>query len=92
MAQDKDDKVDVSKRMFFRSAVAVVGAVTTAGLAKAVVNASKDNANQSNKAQYVKEALQQERVMLQKQYVVMTDDEKQQMLVELLKSHAQGLA
>ncbi|GAB1233147.1 hypothetical protein UT4_16130 [Ferrigenium sp. UT4] len=85
--EKKNEKLDVSKRMFFRSAVAVVGAVTTAGVAKTVATASADSANQSNKRKYAQEALRQERIMLQKKFVLMTDDEKKLMLDEILGNH-----
>jgi len=87
MGKEIKEKVDVSKRILFRSAVAIVGAVTTAGVAKTVVDASKDSADQNIKARYAKEALQQERAMLQKKFVVMSEDEKKQMLDEILNSH-----
>ena len=87
MMNEKDKKVDVSKLMFFKKAVVAVGVVTAAGVAKSLSTAPTDLDKRKNRAQYEKEALQQERVMLQKQFVVMTDDEKKQMVNEILKNH-----
>lgn len=95
MAQEKIEQVeqvDASKRMFFRGAAALVGAVTAASAVKAVSNTPKESEEPEVKARYAKEALRQERVMLQKKYVVMTDAEKQQMLDEILKNHYKQLA
>lgn len=87
MKKTENEKVDVSRRMFFRGAAAVVGAVTTAGVTKVAVDAAADSEKEKVRAQYAKEALRQERAMLQKKFVVMSDDEKQRMLDEILDHH-----
>ena len=92
MINEKDEKVDVSKRMLFKRAVAAVGVVATAGVAKTLTTAPTDSDKSKNRARYESEARQQERVMLQKRYVVMTDDEKKQMVNEILKNHYKELA
>lgn len=92
MIKEKDEKLDVSKRMLFRRAVAAVGVVAAAGLAKTLTTAPTDSAKRKNRTEYVNEDPRQERVMLQKQFVVMTDDEKKQMVNEILANHYKELA
>ena len=78
---------DNSRRGFFKKAAAAVGVVAAAGVtAKTLMPSPSDSAN-SESAKYVNDGLLQQKVMSQKQYVLMTDDEKKQMLDAILNNH-----
>lgn len=83
---------DNSRRGFFKKAAAAVGVVAAAGVAaKTLVSAPSDTVGGEN-AKYVNDDLLQHEVMSQKQYVLMTDSEKKQMLEEILNNHYKELA
>jgi len=93
MIKDKDSKVDISKRTFIKKTAAVVGVVAAAGLTKTWISASSDTINRKRaNINYTKDDLQQEKVMSQKQCVLMTDEEKKQMLNEMLNNYHKELA
>ncbi len=91
----KDDKKtekgksDVSKRRFIKAAALGVVAAS-AGFSKFLVSKSSDTARKRANINYMKDDLQQEKVMSQKQLVLMTDEEKKEMLNELLDHHFAG--
>jgi len=89
--EDTEGKVDIAKRMFIKKAAAAVGVVAAAGLMKTFISASSDTISR-NRAKYANDDLQQEKVMSQKQCVLMTDSEKKQMLEEILDNHKNVLA
>ena len=85
-------KENNSRRSFFKKAAAAVGVVATAGYTtKTLTSASLDPAG-NEFAKHANEDKLQEDIMRQKQYVVMTDSEKKQMVDEILNNHNNGLA
>ena len=80
----KEERVDISRRIFM--AAAALGVVAaSAGVSKNLVSASSDTIIRKRaNLNYANDDLQQERVMSQKQLVLMTDEEKKQMLKEIL--------
>ncbi|MDH4284226.1 MAG: twin-arginine translocation signal domain-containing protein [Gallionellaceae bacterium] len=85
-------KENNSRRSFFKKAAAAVGVVAAAGYTtKTLTSASPDPVGKEL-ARHANEDRLQEDIMRQKQYVVMTDSEKKQMLDEILNNHNNGLA
>ncbi|MDO8282141.1 MAG: hypothetical protein Q7U10_05880 [Thermodesulfovibrionia bacterium] len=83
----KEGKVDVSKRTFIKAAalgVVAAGAVfSTILISKSSDSALRKRVNTT----YMNDDLQQDKVMSQKQLVLMTDEEKKQMLNEILHDY-----
>jgi hypothetical protein len=84
----KEGKVDISRRIFIK-ATAVSGVVAASvGVSNLLVSAPSDTINRKRaNINYANDNLQQERVMSQKQLVLMTDEEKKQMLNEILHDY-----
>jgi hypothetical protein len=81
--------VDSSRRSFFKKAAAAVGVVASAGYTtKNLISASQGNAS----AKYAADVAMQEKAVKENQLVVMTDEEKQQRLDELLNCHYKEIA
>ena len=79
-------KADKSKRSFFKKAAATVGFVSASGYLGNLISARTNSIQliNDNSANDVKK---QKNAWLQKQMVVMTDNEKAQMLNEILDIH-----
>jgi hypothetical protein len=79
-------KADKSKRTFFKKVAAAVGFVSASGYLSNLISTRTDSIQliNDNSANDVKK---QKNAWLQKQMVAMTDDEKKQMLDEILDSH-----
>lgn len=83
---------DNSRRAFFKKAAAAVGVVAAVGVtAKTLVSAPSDSSGKE-RAKYANEDALQEKVMSRKQSVLMTDNEKKQMLDEILNNYHKELA
>ena len=81
----KEGRVDISRRIFIKAAAALGVAAASAGVSMKLVSASSDTIIRKRaNLNYANDDLQQERVMSQKQLVLMTDEEKKQMLKEIL--------
>jgi len=79
-------KEENSRRAFFKKAAAAVGIVAAAGYTKTLI--SKPSASTEDlSAKYANDAISQEKVWQQKDMVLMTGNEKKQMLDEILNSH-----
>lgn len=89
----KDDKtaeeanVDVSKRTFIKAAALGVVAAGAAFSTILISKASDTALSKRVKTAYMNDDLQQDKVMSQKQLVLMTDEEKKQMLNEILHDY-----
>lgn len=84
-------KEDKSKRAFFKKAATVVGVIAAANYTKSLIFASADSSkNITNK--YTNDTDLQSKTLLQTKLVVMTDNEKNQMLDEILDSHNKNRA
>ena len=79
-------KADKSKRTFFKKVVAAVGFVSAAGYLGKLMSGRSNSIDRIN-ANSANDANKQKRAWLQKQLVLMTDDDKKQMLDEILDSH-----
>lgn len=76
-------KTDKSKRGFFKKMAAVIGFFAAAStFGKLTTQHNNSNSEINNK--YAKDIDTQKKAWMQKQMVVMTNDEKKQMLDELL--------
>ncbi len=81
----KEGRVDNSRRIFIKAAAALGVAAASAGVSMKLVSASSDTIIRKRvNLNYANDDFQQERVMSQKQLVLMTDEEKKQMLNEIL--------
>ena len=79
-------KADNSKRTFFKKVAAAVGFVTAAGYLSNLMVARSNSMREINDNS-ANDANKQKKAWLQKQLVVMTDDEKKLMLDEILEIH-----
>ncbi len=86
--QESDNgRVDATRRGFFtRAAVGAVSVSGAAGLAKAVVDAAPEP---DLKDQYVKDGLVGEQELMGREYVVMSDQEKSDMVQSFIVSHSE---
>jgi len=82
---------DNSRRSFFKKAAGAVGVVAAAGYTMTLISKSPALTSDA-KAKYAADLALQEKVMMGKQLVLMTDDEKKQRLEELLNFHYQEIA
>ncbi|MGC2167311.1 MAG: twin-arginine translocation signal domain-containing protein [Gallionella sp.] len=80
-----------SRRSFFKKAAAAVGVVAAAGYAKTVISDAVES-KESTSAKYAVDVAMQEKAVKENQLVVMTDEEKQQRLDDLLNFHRQETA
>jgi hypothetical protein len=79
-------KTDKTKRSFFKKAAAAVGFVAAASyLGKFMI--ARSNSIQQVNDNSANDINMQKKALLQKQLVAMTDNDKKQMLDEILDSH-----
>ena len=84
----KEGRGEISRRIFIKAAAALGVAAAGAGVSMKLVSASSDTIIRKRaNLNYANDDLQQERVMSQKQLVLMTDEEKKQMLNEILHDY-----
>ena len=79
-------KPDKSKRTFFKKVAAAVGFVAAAGYLGNLISARSNSIQQINDIS-ANDVNMQKKALLQKQLVAMTDNDKKQMLDEILDSH-----
>ena len=82
---------DNSRRSFFKKTAAAVGVVAAAGYTMTSISRSTALTNDAS-AKYAADIALQEKVMMGKQLILMTDDEKKQRLDVLLNCHYQAIA
>jgi hypothetical protein len=82
---------DNSRRSFFKKAAAAAGVVAAAGYTKTLISRSLASTNDAS-AKYAADVAWQEKAVKENQLVVMTDEEKQQRLDDLLNFHSQEIA
>ena len=80
-----------SRRTFFKRAVAAVGVVAAAGYTKNVISKSSASAGDAG-AKNAADVAAQEKAVKANQLVMMSDEEKQQRLDDLLNIHHQEIA
>lgn len=78
--------VDKSKRSFFKKAAVAVGFVAAAGYLRNLISSHANSILVINENSE-HEVLKLKKAWLQKQWVPMTDNEKKQMLDEILEIH-----
>ncbi|MGX9728718.1 MAG: hypothetical protein ACTFAK_15835 [Candidatus Electronema sp. VV] len=87
------DEVIVGKRVFLRRAAAALGVVAAAGLTGAAVMKSTGKVGEVNaRARATEEDLRQQQIMAGKELIIMTQEEKQQMLNRILRNHHQTVS
>ena len=80
----KDDK-SLTRRTFIKTAViGTAVATSSAGLSKIITSAAPEG---MRPGMHTNDDIQQEKVMLGKEYVLMTEEEKKQMLQMLIKDY-----
>jgi len=79
-------KADKSKRIFFKKVAAVVGFISAAGYISNLMS-GRANVIQAINNNSANEVNNQKKAWLQKQWVLMTENEKKQMLDEILGLH-----
>lgn len=79
-------KADKSKRSFFKKAAAAVGFFSAAGYLGKWMVARNDSVQQIND-HCANDISKQKTAWLQKQFLPMTENDKQQMLDEIIDSH-----
>jgi hypothetical protein len=82
---------DNSRRSFFKKAAAAVGVIAAAGTTGKLIARTVESSGDAN-ANYAADVAWQEKAVKENQLVVMTDEEKQQRLDELLKCHYEETA
>jgi len=80
-----------SRRSFFKRAAAAVGVVAAAGATKTLI-APSCMSNEAACEKYAADIAKQEKAVTGNGLIVMTDDEKQQRLDQLLDCHYQEIA
>lgn len=82
------DEVIADKRVFFKRAAAALGVVAAAGWTGAAITKSAEKVGGVNaRARFAEENLRQQQIMSGKKLVIMTRQEKQQMLDRILRNH-----
>lgn len=84
-------KEDNSRRTFFKKAAAAVGVVAVADYTRTLISSPPGSTNDGSE-KYASDANIQERILSQKQLVLMTDNEKKQRLDELLNNYHKDFA
>ena len=79
-------ETDKSKRGFFKKMATVVGFFAAAGTFGKLTT-QRNNSNNETNNKYAKDVDTQKKAWMQKQLVLMTNDEKKQMLNELLDNN-----
>jgi hypothetical protein len=84
----EQDEVVAGKRVFFQRAAAALGVVVAAGLTgKAITKSAEKVSGVNARARFAEENLRQQQIMAGKKLVIMTQQEKQQMLDRILRNH-----
>ncbi|MDU9050570.1 MAG: hypothetical protein Q3M30_17115 [Candidatus Electrothrix sp. Rat3] len=82
------DEVIADKRVFLRRATAALGVVVAAGFTGAAITKSAGKVGGANaRARCTEESLRQQQIMAGKKLVIMSQEEKQQMLDRILRNH-----
>jgi hypothetical protein len=84
-------KEENSRRSFFKRVAAAVGMVAAAAGTKTLISRSIDS-NDGASEKYAADVAAQEKAVKANQLVVMTDEEKQQRIDDLLNFHRQEIA
>lgn len=79
-------ETDISKRSFFKKMAVAVGFVTAAGYLRSLISAHT-NSIQAINENSEQDVIKQKKAWLQKKWSPMTDNDKKQMLDEILDSH-----
>ena len=79
-------KADKSKRTFFKKVTAAVGFVAAAGFVSKLMPGRSNSIDEINNKS-ANDVNMQKKAWLKKQLVLMTDDDKKQMLDEILDNH-----
>ena len=80
-------KADKSKRTFFKKVAATVGFIAAAGGYLSNLMSGRANSIHEINNKSANDENMQKKVWLQKQLVLMTDDDKKQMLDEIIDNH-----
>lgn len=83
-------KEDTARRTFLKKTAAAVGVVAAADYTKTLISSPAGSTDEGN-AKYACDVNIQERILSQKQLVLMTDNEKKQRLDELLNNYHKAL-
>lgn len=83
--------VDSSRRSFFKRAAAAVGVVAAAGTTGKLIARTVESSGDAN-GNYAADVAAQAKAVKGNQLVVMTDEEKQQRLDDLLQCHYEETA
>jgi hypothetical protein len=82
------DEMSADKRVFLKRAAAALGVVAAAGLTGASVTKSAGKVGRANaRARCAEENLRREQIMAGKKLMLMTQEEKRQMLDRILSHH-----
>ncbi|WP_420208142.1 hypothetical protein [Candidatus Electronema sp. JC] len=89
----EQDEALVGKRVFLQRAAAALGVVAAAGLTGAAVMRSAGKAGGANvRARCAEEDVRQQRIMADKELIIMTEKEKRQMLDRILSNHSRKIS
>ena len=87
------DEVIATKRVFLQRAAAALGVVVAAGLTGAAITQSAGKVSDVNaRARCTEEDVRQQQIMADKELLIMTQEEKQQMLDRILRNHHQTVS
>jgi len=89
----RQDEVIADKRVFLQRAAAALGVVVAAGLTGAAITKSAGKVSGENaRVRCAEEDLRQQQIMTGKELLLMTQEEKQQMLDHILRNHHQTVS
>ncbi|MCW5199181.1 hypothetical protein VU05_00330 [Desulfobulbus sp. F1] len=89
----RQDEVITDKRVFLKRAAAALGVVVAAGLTGAAITKSAGKVGDANaRTRSTEEDLRQQQIMAGKELIIMTQEEKQQMLDRILRNHHQTVS
>jgi len=80
-----------SRRTFFKKAAAAVGVVAAADYTKTLISSPSGSTNNGSE-KYASDVNIQGKILSKKQLVLMTDNEKKQMIEELLNNYHKDIA
>lgn len=95
MVKGNDEKVDTSRRKFFKKAALATGGVAAAGVGATGVTKVLSATSQCVAdigVGYESDNHRQDRLLSQKKLVLMSDEEKKSMLDELIRHHHSEIA
>jgi hypothetical protein len=92
-ARKGQDELCADKRVFLQRAAAALGVAAAAGLTGAAITKSaRKVGSEQALARFAKEDLRQQQIMAGKKLIILTQEEKRQMLDRILSNHSRTVS